>query len=66
MPTVKLSLTILRVKRQQHTVDVGGKGNTETGLRVARLGYIGKFGEGMGVTHCPFAFFGDSRSRDCP
>lgn len=26
MPTVKLSLTILRVKRQQHTVGGGGKG----------------------------------------
>ncbi len=42
---VKLSLTILRVKRQQHTVGVGERGNTETGLRVARLGSLGKPGK---------------------
>ena len=59
MPTVKLSLTILRVKRGNTQWTSAERGNTETGLRVARLGYIGKFGEGMGVTHCPFAFFGD-------
>ncbi len=36
------TLTILRVKRRQHTVGGVGKGNTETGLCVARLGGLGK------------------------
>ncbi len=41
-------------KEQQHTVDVGGKGKHGNWITRSRLGYIGKFGEGMGVTHCPF------------
>lgn len=37
----------------------------EIGLCVVRLGYIGKFGEGMGVMYCFFVFFGDLCFRDC-
>ncbi len=42
--TVKLSLTILRVKRQQHTVGAEERGSTETGLRFVRLGGLGNLG----------------------
>lgn len=66
MPTVKLSLTISRVKRQQHTVGVGGKGNTETGLRVARLGCLSKPWKRMGSTYHPITHSGCSRPGNCP